>query len=146
MSDRIAGGATIAIAIAFIVLAFTFRAGRFSDPLGARFVPIAIGVLVIGACIALLVKPRTTTQWPEGGTWLRLALCLVGFVAYGYMLVPLGFIAATTLAFTLFALLFRGPPLRSVMAAVLFSVAAYALFSMALDLYLPTGRVFAGWF
>ncbi|MDZ7799746.1 MAG: tripartite tricarboxylate transporter TctB family protein [Trueperaceae bacterium] len=146
MSDRIAGGVTIAIAVAFMALAFTFRAGRFSDPLGARFVPIAIGVLVIAACVALLVKPRTTTTWPEAPTWARLALCLVAFVAYGYMLVPLGFIVATTLAFALFALLFRGPPLRSVVAAVLFSVAAYALFSMALDLYLPTGRLFEGWF
>lgn len=146
MSDRVAAGVMIVLAAVFIALAFTFTAGRFSDPLGARFVPIAVGVFVIAASIALLYQPRSKVDWPDTGTRVRLAACLAGFVAYGYMMIPLGFIVATTIAFTLFALLFRGRPLASVLAAAVFSVAAYALFSMALDLYLPTGRLFEGWF
>jgi putative tricarboxylic transport membrane protein len=146
MSDRIAAGALIAVAAAFIVMATRIQASFFSDPLGPTWVPILIGVFVIGACVALLVRPLTTSHWPDAPTWTRLALCLAGFVAYGFLLVPLGFVVATTLAYTLFAILFRGTPLRSLLAGAIFSVASYLLFSVALDLYLPTGRLFQGWF
>lgn len=146
MSDRIAGGVLIAVAVAFIVMALGIEASFFTDPLGPKWVPILIGAFVIGSAVALLARPLTRTQWPDAPTWARLATCLVGFVAYAYLLVPLGFIVATTLAYTLFALLFRGPPWRALMAGAIFSVASYLLFSTALDLYLPTGRLFQGWF
>jgi putative tricarboxylic transport membrane protein len=146
MSDRIASGILIAIAVAFIAMAISIQPSTFSDPLGARWVPILIGIFVIGAGIALLVQPRSTTRWPDRKTASRLLLCLAGFVAYGFALNPLGFIVATTLAFALFAMLFRGTPLRALLAGAVFSVACYLIFSVALDLYLPTGRVFAGWF
>lgn len=146
MSDRIAAGVMIAVAAGFIVMAFGIRASFFTDPLGPRWVPILIGVYVIGASVALLLRPLSKTQWPDAPTWRRLAVCLVGFVAYAYLLVPLGFIVATTLAYTLFAILFRGTPWRALLAGVIFSGASYLLFSTALDLYLPTGRLFEGWF
>lgn len=146
MSDRIAAGVLIAVAVAFIVMALGIEASFFSDPLGPKWVPVLIGVFLIGSSLALLLRPLSTTHWPDGPTWTRLVTCLAGFVVYGFLLVPLGFIVATTLAFTLFALLFHGPPWRSLMAGAIFAVASYLLFSTALDLYLPTGRLFQGWF
>lgn len=146
MSDRIAAGVLIAVAVAYIVMALGIQASFFTDPLGPRWVPILIGVFVIGSSVALLVRPLSRTDWPDGPTWVRLTAFLAGLVAYAYLLVPLGFIVATTLAYTLFALLFRGPPWRSLMAGAIFAVASYLLFSTALDLYLPTGRLFQGWF
>lgn len=146
MSDRIAGGVLIAVAVAYIVMALGIQSSFFTDPLGPRWVPIMIGVFVIGSSVALLARPLSRTDWPDAPTWTRLAACLTGLVAYAYLLVPLGFIVATTLAYTLFALLFRGPPWRSLMAGAIFAVASYLLFSTALDLYLPTGRLFEGWF
>lgn len=146
MSDRIAAGVLIAVAVAFIVMGLGIQASFFTDPLGPRWVPILIGAFVVGSSVALLARPLSTTHWPVASTWTRLATCLAGFVAYAYLLVPLGFIVATTLAYTLFALLFRGPPWRSLLAGAIFAVASYLLFSTALDLYLPTGRLFQGWF
>ena len=146
MSDRIAAGVLIAVSVGFIVMAAGIRASNFSDPLGPRWVPIVIGVFLIAACVALLVKPLTATTWPDGATWARLAVCLIGFVAYANLLVPLGFILATTLAFALFAMLFRAGPVRALVAGTIFAFASYGLFSMALDLFQPTGRLFQGWF
>ena len=146
MSDRIASGVLIVIAAVFIFLATRVQTTFFTDPVGPKLVPIVIGIFLIGSCLALLFQPRSTPSWPDAPTWVRLALCLVGFVAYGYLLNPLGFIVSTTIAYTLFALLFRGKPLPSVFAGVVFAVASYLLFSTALDLYLPTGALFEGWF
>lgn len=146
MSDRIAAGTLIAVAVGFIFMAASIRASSFSDPLGPTWVPIVVGVFLIGACLMLMVKPLTATTWPDGPTWARLATCLFGFVAYAYLLVPLGFILATTLAFALFAMLFRAGPVRALVAGTIFAFASYGLFSMALDLFLPTGRLFQGWF
>ena len=132
----------IAVSVAFIAMALAIKTSFFTDPLGAKFVPIFVGVFLIGACVALLVRPLSQTEWPAPATWRRMVLCLLGFIGYGFLMNPLGFIAATTIAFTLFALLFHGKPLNSLLAGATFAVAAYLLFDVALDLYLPTGRLF----
>ncbi|MFO8150309.1 MAG: tripartite tricarboxylate transporter TctB family protein [Trueperaceae bacterium] len=146
MSDRIASGILIIVAVAFIVLAFGIQSSMFTDPLGPRFVPIVIGVFLIGSSITLMLQPRSAATWPDAPTAARLLMTLVVFVVYGFLLNPIGFIAATTFAYTAFALLFRGKPLPALMAGLVFAFASYLLFSTALDLYLPTGRLFEGWF
>ena len=146
MSDRITAGFLIAVSAAFIAMAFAIKPSFFSDPLGPKFVPIVVGVFLIGACIALLVRPLSRAEWPNATAWGRLVVCLLGFVAYALLMNPLGFIASTTLAFTLFALLFHGKPVKSVLAGAGFAVASYLVFSVALGLYLPTGRLFEGLF
>ncbi len=146
MSDRITASALIAISIGFIAMAVAIKPSFFTDPLGPKFVPIVVGVFLIGACIVLLVRPLSSAHWPNSTTWLRLAVCLLGFVGYGFLMKPLGFIVSTTIAFTLFALLFHGKPLKSLIAGASFAVASYLLFSTALDLYLPTGKLFEGLF
>lgn len=146
MSDRVTGAFLIVVSVIFVVMAFGIQPGFFSDPLGARFVPIAIGVFLAGASLVLLIKPQSAAHWPSAPIWFRLVLCLAVFVGYGLLLNPLGFILSTTLAFTSFAMLFQGKPFASLLAGVIFSVASYLLFSTALDLFLPTGRIFQGWF
>jgi len=146
VSDRIAAAVLIVVAVGYIIMATGIQASVFSDPLGPKVVPILVSVFVIASCIALLLVPRSTTSWPDAPTGVRLVLCLVGFVAYAQLLVPLGFIVATTLAYTLFAVLFRAKPWRALLAGAVFAVASYVLFTVALDLFLPTGRWFAGWF
>ncbi len=146
MSDRITSGVLIAISLGFIAMALAIQPSFFSDPLGPKFVPIVVGVFLIGACIALLVRPLSSADWPNALVWRRLTVCLLGFVGYALLMNPLGFIAATTIAFTLFALLFHGKPLKSVLAGAGFAVSCYLVFSVALGLYLPTGRLFEGLF
>mgnify|MGYP000025700057 FL=1 len=145
MSHRIASLLLLAIGAIYVGLATQIQPTPFSDPLGPRWVPVFFGVFLMSTAVAMFAQPRTPVAWPPPGTLVRLALTLVGFVAYGLLLNPLGFVVATAFAFTLFALQFGGTPRNAALAGVIFAVAAYLLFSTALDLYLPTGAWLEGW-
>lgn len=146
MSDRIFSVMLIAVAGLFAVLTQSFSVSLFADPLGPRFVPIGVSVFLTGAAVALLIKPTHQAVWPSGAKLARLGMTLVVFIIYANSLTPLGFIAATTLAFTAFAALFYAPPLRAALAGLIFSLVTYGLFSFLLDLYLPTGAWLEGLF
>lgn len=145
MSHRIASLLLLALGAIYVGLATQIQPTPFSDPLGPRWVPVFFGLFLMGAAVAMFVQPRADVAWPPRGTLFRLALTLVGFVAYALLLNPLGFVVATALAFTLFAVQFGGTPRNAALAGVVFAVAAYLLFSTALDLYLPTGAWLEGW-
>lgn len=144
MSDRIAGILLVVLAIAYTVVAWGFRATFFTDPLGARFVPIAIGLFLLVTAAVLAARPTAAVEWPHRRTWLVLVVALVAFVAYAYLLEPLGFVIATTLVFAVFALIFEAGVVRGLLAGALFAGALYAVFAWALDLYLPTGTLVRG--
>jgi hypothetical protein len=63
---------------------------------------------------------------------------------YASILPFLGFWASTTLEVTALALLFRGPPVKSAAAAVVYSAALYLLFVYVFGLPLPIGSLFLG--
>ena len=144
MSDRIFSVLLIAVAGLFAALTQTFSVSLFADPLGPRFVPVAISVFLTGAAVALFIKPTHEAVWPAGAKLARLGVTLAVFVVYANALNPLGFVLATTLAFAAFATLFYAPPLRAAVAGLIFSLVAYGVFSVLLDLYLPTGAWLEG--
>jgi putative tricarboxylic transport membrane protein len=146
VSDRIFAVLTIAVAALFAALTQSFTVSLFADPLGPRFVPIAVSIFLAGAAVALFAKPTHEAAWPSGVKLVRLGVTLVVFIVYANALNPLGFIAATTLAFAAFAVLFYAPLLRAAVAGLVFSLVTYGLFSFLLDLYLPTGAWFEGLF
>lgn len=146
MSDRIFSVLVIAVAALFAVLTQSFTVSLFADPLGPRFVPIGVSIFLAGAAVALLIKPTHEAVWPSGVKLVRLGVTVVVFIVYANALNPLGFIAATTLAFAAFAVLFYAPPLRAAIAGVIFSLVTYGLFSLLLDLYLPMGAWLEGLF
>jgi len=63
-------------------------------------------------------------------------------VAYAYLVVPLGFILTTTLEMTLLSLLFGARWWQGLLGALAFTLAVYFLFTEALGVTLPVGRVF----
>jgi putative tricarboxylic transport membrane protein len=62
------------------------------------------------------------------------------------MMEPFGFIVSNVVVFFLLALVFRAPRLKGAVAAVVATLALYVLFGWLLELYLPTGELFEGWF
>jgi putative tricarboxylic transport membrane protein len=142
-STRVAGLVLLILAVGYGLQAQRFEATAMGDPLGPRAFPVVLAVLTGAISLYLVARPDAEGEaWPSRGLWGRIGLVLLSFVAYAYLLVPLGFIVATILEVTALSLLFRGPPLWSVVGAVAFSFATYALFVYALGLPLPAGWLF----
>ncbi len=143
LSDRIAGVLLLIFASWYGLTARSFNVNFIADPVGPKAFPFILAVFMGLSSLYLIFKPDEGPTWPPFSVWLRIILVVISFVAYAYMLVPLGFILATTLELASLSLIFRGPPLRSLMAALLFSLVMYALFAFGLELGLPTGRIFS---
>lgn len=143
LDDRIIGVVLMIFSALYIFETTQFRRAMLSDPVGPRLFPVALGILLFLLSIYLLVKPDKNPVWPAPENWLRIGLVTLSFIAYAYLLVPLGFILTTTLEMIGLAVLFGGPPLRATIASLIFSFALYGLFDTLLGLSLPTGRIFA---
>ncbi len=116
MHDRIIGVLLILFSIWYMVETSNFRRAMLSDPVGPRLFPQILGGLMIALSIYLIIRPDENVAWPKGESWLRIGLVTLSFIAYAYLLVPLGFIVTTTLEMLALAILFGGPPLRALIA------------------------------
>lgn len=144
MSDRIAGILLMVLAVAFGLAALDYRATFFTDPLGARFVPLVLSVFLLVCAAVLAARPKADIEWPHRRTWFVLLVGLAAFVAYAYLLEPLGFVVATTLVFAVFARVFAAGWMKGLVAGLVFAASLYAVFAWGLGLYLPTGDIFMG--
>lgn len=90
----------------------------------------------------LILKPDPNPNWPKRGFWLPFALILLSIVAYACLVVPLGFILATTLEMTLLLVLFGARWWQGLGGALAFTLTIYLLFTQALGVPLPPGRIF----
>lgn len=144
MTDRITGVLILGFAIWYGYQATTVKVGFMADPIGPQAVPLILAALTGLVSLYLMIKPDENPHWPTPSLWLRVAIITVSFIIYAYFMTYIGFILATTLEIFLLSLLFRGPVLRSLLAAFLFTLAMYGLFDLALDLNLPTGQLIEG--
>ena len=106
-----------------------------------KALPLLLAALMAVVCIYLIIRPEEDPVWPSRAAWLRIGMTTLVFILYAYTIIPLGYIVSTSLAVGLLSLIFQGPLLRSFVAALLFSLAMYALFAMLLDLSLPYGSL-----
>jgi putative tricarboxylic transport membrane protein len=147
MSDRLSALVLLSVGLWYGALALQIRNSFFSDPLGSKAFPIFVAILLIAlSAIALLRTPRERVVWPPRASFAPLVVSLALFVAYAYALPYLGFFAANTLVFAGLGLVFGARLWKAAVAGVVASLALYVLFAVALDLYLPVGRLFEGWF
>ena len=147
MSDRITGVVLLAFTAWYGVTAWGIQRGFFSDPLGSRPFPLAVAILLAPLALYLVVRPSgALVVWPARRLWPALGFTLAAFLLYSLMMEPFGFIVSNVAAFYLMALVFRAPPGKGIVAAVVATVALYVLFGRLLELYLPTGELFEGWF
>lgn len=142
LTDRTTGVFLLLFAIWYGYRTTVFKVSFMVDPVGPRAFPLILAILMGVLSLYLMIKPDPSPEWPGSATWLRIGLITLTFIVYAYLMVPVGFVLATTFEVTALALIFRGPPLKSLTGAFLLSAALYGLFASLLDLSLPTGTIF----
>ena len=140
MSDRIFAGITLAIIIAYGVIAFTVIKAPFQyDPLGPESWPRILAVAAAICCVVLLIRPDRAQFDSETGTLARIAIVIVMLGVYAAMYEPLGFVVATALYCAAMTRLLGGDWLRASAFGVATGVLGYGICTGLLELNLPTG-------
>jgi putative tricarboxylic transport membrane protein len=146
MSDRLTGLVLLVVSAWYGYLAFNIKNSFFSDPLGSRAFPIVVASLLVPLAVLLIVRQPKPVVWPRRASYPPLLYATGLFIGYAYLLPWLGFALANTLIFAGIAMIFGAQLRQATLAAVVASGVLYLIFSVALDLYLPTGRLLEGWF
>jgi putative tricarboxylic transport membrane protein len=138
VSDRLTGLALLALAVAYGITAGGYQA-MIGDPLGPAVFPVALAVALGGLSLYLIVRPDAEPDWPRGRALLKQVLTLVAFVAYAYLLEPLGFLVSTFLAFVVLGSLLGARLWQAGAAGVAIAVVLFVTFDTLLGLPLPAG-------
>jgi putative tricarboxylic transport membrane protein len=138
VSDRLTGLALLALAVAYGVAASGYQA-MIGDPLGPAVFPIVLAIPLGLLSLYLIVRPDPEPDWPRGRALLKQLLALVAFVAYAYVLEPLGFLVSTFLAVLVLGWLLGARLWQAGAAGVAIAVVLFVLFDTLLGLPLPAG-------
>ncbi len=142
-SDRIFGAVVVLGSLAYVASASQIAAPFFSDPLGSRAFPMAVGI-VAAICGAMMVfSPDEDPEWPAMRSLLALAVATVLLVGYAYALRPLGFLLPTAIVSAVLSFQIAGRPVAAVLTGVGLSVGLWLLFRFVLGLSLQ--GLPAGW-
>ena len=149
-SDVVAGGFMFVFAVAYLVVAFTIPKPSFENAVvGPRAVPIAIGVALAAASLALAIRgfvwgrsERDIASGDETPPQDLRKLGVVALLLLGYILifVPLGYAISTflfMLAVTTY--LAREHWMRNLIYALVFSAVVYSIFVYVFGVQLPAG-------
>lgn len=142
MSDRIAAAVLLVFA-----LYYGFEAWRLESGFGSGFVepkdfPLLLAGSLVVFAVGVMLRTDAEPDWFTLPQWVDVVLLTASFAVYAYLLVPIGFLLATTLETTLVSWRFGAKPWQALIAGVCSSAALYALFVFALDIPLPRGRIF----
>jgi len=144
LTDRATGVFLLLFAVWYGYQTANFKVGFMADPVGPKAFPIILAILLGLFSLYLIVKPDPNPAWPAASVWLRIGLIMLTLIAYAYLIVPIGFVLATTFVMSALALIFRGPAVKSIIASLIFNLLLYGLFDVVLDLSLPGGLIFRG--
>jgi putative tricarboxylic transport membrane protein len=139
MSDRLFGGITLLLALAFIAGATQIEAALIFDSLGPSAFPIIIGVILAISSVYLIVRPDPEPDWPEARRVVEILLALVIMLAYAFLLEPLGFVLATAVASGLLSWRLGAPLVIAAISGVGIAVGIYVVFHLILGLSLARG-------
>ncbi|MEJ2205138.1 MAG: tripartite tricarboxylate transporter TctB family protein [Gemmatimonadota bacterium] len=140
-TDRAAGVALAVLGVAVGAEATTFDVAFLTDPVGPKALPLVAAAIFALTGIFVLLRPGPSPAWPTRTVVLRMVAAVAIFAAYALVLGTLGFTLSTTLCVGALSILFGGPVLRSLVAAMLLSVALWYLFTWVLGLPLPLGAL-----
>jgi putative tricarboxylic transport membrane protein len=138
-SDRILGGACVALAIFYIWGAAQIELSFISDPVGPRTFPIIIGVMVGLAGLVVVLRPDPDPAWPGVSRVLEIVAVAIGLGFYAELLPVAGFVIATAIAAAFLCWRLGASPLPSVVAGIAISLGIYVVFHLALGLSLARG-------
>jgi putative tricarboxylic transport membrane protein len=138
VSDRLTGLVLLALSIAYGSVAGGYQA-VIGDPLGPAVFPIVLAIPLGLLSVYLIIRPDREPAWPKGPALLKQLLAMVAFVAYAYLLEPLGFLVSTFLAVVVLGCLLGARLRQAGAAGVGIAVVLFVLFDKLLGLPLPAG-------
>jgi putative tricarboxylic transport membrane protein len=148
--DVVAGGAMFVFAVAYLAASFAIPESSFENtPVGPKAVPVAIGVALGAASLALAIRGflrgRSVRDAAPGEDAppqdpSKLGVVALLLLAYILIFVPLGY-AISTFMFMLAATTYldREHWVRNLVYAVVFSVVVYSIFVYVFGVQLPAG-------
>ena len=135
-------------AYGFEALTIPLFPGQETEPFKPRTMPVAlaaVGMLLAAIRILRLFRTPPPPDAPLTGRfrWRPAALLCVAMLAYGYLMIPLGFVLSTTL-FLCAGFVVLGERRRAVLLflPLAFSLAFFLLMTEGLGLYLAPGAWF----
>jgi putative tricarboxylic transport membrane protein len=138
VSDRLAGLALLALAVAYGVTAGGYQA-MIGDPLGPAVFPVALAIVLGLLSLYLIVRPDAEPDWPRGRALVKQALTVAAFVAYAWLLEPLGFLVSSFLAVVVLGWLLGARLWQAAAAGAAIAVVLFVTFDTLLGLPLPAG-------
>ena len=142
MTDRITGIVLLLFAFLYGWGASRIRIGFGSDPLGPKAFPYMLAITLGIIAIFIILRTDPEPKWISARSWLNLIFVFISFIAYAYLLVPLGFILATTLETGFVGQRFGAKWWLALIVGLASSLIMYVLFVYALNLPLPIGKLF----
>lgn len=147
--DRITGALGILVSASYVAYARQIEDGLLADEVGAAGVPSAVGLLMMLASVALLLKAsrrnkaQVSEVAQEDTTWSAhwLALYLLGVLAAYVLVLPVaGYWVSVALLIGAVSALVGARDVKVILAcSVLGASGLYALFSLLLNIRMPAG-------
>ena len=156
LRSRISGIVLLAVALVWIVLVYQTIAPGQSTEVGPRAFPLFFGYVLAGLSLLLLYQSfRPAAEADDDnvpaalpGEWSAVVMTIAGFVVYGMLLEPFGFIPST--AVVVAAVLLLVLRVRSLVTiagmAIGLSLGCYLVFGKLLGTYLPPGEIITIYF
>lgn len=138
--DRILGLGLLVLAVAY-----GWVAQQWPEPFGGaegvgpETFPTILSVVLVAGSLYLMIKPDPDAQWPLGKSALELLVAALVLVVYAFLLEPLGFVIATTLAVGTLSWRMGAAPTRAFVTGLVSAVVVFVLFNYGLALSLPAG-------
>lgn len=142
MSNRITAIIIVVFGFLYGLEAYRLKSGFGSDSVGPRGFPFILAALLLLLGIILFFRQDSIKNWPNLASWFNISLALLSFIIYAYLLVPIGFIASTTLETSFISQRFGAKIWQAVLLGIGSSLFLYFLFVYALQIPLPIGKIF----
>lgn len=142
MSDRIVGLGLMVLAAWYGWQAGAYEAD-FVDPVGPTIFPQVLAAAIAGLGLWLVFRPDPEPDWVGGRALLLQAASVVLMLAYALLIVPVGYLLATTVLAAVLAGMLGARPVPAAASGAAVSLGTYLLFTRGLELALPTGTLFA---
>ena len=140
MADRVFHLALLLAAIAYTIIAFTAIKAPFQyDPLGPESWPRLLGILSIACSGWIVIKPDIHSLNLNRQTIFRLVALIVILSIYAYLFQPLGFVFSTWIFCLALGRMLGASWLSSLIFGAIAGIGGYLLFTVVLDLNLPSG-------
>ena len=138
-ADRFVGLFLLALALWYGLEALGLEAGYLADPLGPRAFPLLLSAVLLGLSLFMVFRPAAGVGvgFPA---WKGQLAVIASFVVYSELLLPLGFVLATTLEVAFVARWLGASWGKGAAAGFGFSLALYLIFVFGLGIPLPLGQ------